>query len=120
MFQFLSSRRISSCQAAPKFVAEHNIDDVCVHEVSIANSYLIRNSNEKPKLTYTGKTDSKETNDIIENHFNYYIDGMKTLNLTNDDYIEQPNSKNLHKIPSISMNDVDFSNCNEVGFILAI
>ena len=45
---------------------------------------------------------------------------MKTLNLTSDDYVEQPDSKNLYKMPSISMNDVDFSNCNEVNIDLII
>lgn len=45
---------------------------------------------------------------------------MKTLNLTSDDYVEQPDSRNVHKMPSISMNDVDFSNCNEVNIDLII
>lgn len=110
---FLSSRRISSCQAAPKYVAEYTIDNVYIHEVAIANSYLTQKSNKKPKLTYIDKTDSKETNDIIEKYLNYYNNGIKTLKLTGDDYVEQPDSKKLNKIPSISMNDVDFSNCNE-------
>ncbi|CAH0722182.1 unnamed protein product, partial [Brenthis ino] len=112
---FLSKRRISSCQTAPKCTVESNIDDIYVHEIAIANSYLIRNSNEMPKLTFIDKIDSKETNDIIENHFNYCIDGMKILSLNSDDYVEQKQttSFNSYKIPSISMNDVDFSKCNE-------
>lgn len=70
-----------------------------------------------PKLTFIDKIDSKETNDIIENHFNYCTDGMKILSLNSDDYVEQKQttSFNLCKIPSISMNDVDFSKCNEVN-----
>ncbi|XP_032513342.1 uncharacterized protein LOC116767199 [Danaus plexippus] len=109
---FLSSRRISSCQLAPKYSSENFIDDIHVQEVTIVNSYLTRNSNEKSKLTFIDSTDGRENNDNIEHYFNYYSDGMKTLGLTSDDYVEQRTLYNLNERPSISMNDVDFSKCH--------
>lgn len=117
-FQFFSKRRISSCRAAPKCSTESNIDDVYVHEVAIANSYLTRKSNDKSKLTIIDNVDTNEVIDNIENYSNYCTDGMKILSLTSDDYIERRNSYKLHDIPSISMNDVDFSKCNEVNIFL--
>ncbi|CAH2100391.1 unnamed protein product [Euphydryas editha] len=110
---FLSKRRISSCRAAPKCTTESNIDDVYFHEVAIANSYLTRKSNDKSKFTIIDNIDTIVAIDNIENYLNYCTDGMKTLKLTSDDYIECRNSYKLNGIPSISMNDVDFSQCHE-------
>ncbi|XP_050356413.1 uncharacterized protein LOC126777445 [Nymphalis io] len=110
---FLSKRRISSCRVAPKCTTESNFDDVCAQEVTNADSYLTQNLNEKSKPTFIDNKDANAAIDNIENYFNYCTDGMKTLSLTSDDYVEQKKSYNLNQMPSISMNDVDFSKCNE-------
>lgn len=119
--QFLNKRRLSS-QVVPKCSTEANIDDVYIHEVVVANNYLSRNVNEKNtnNLTFLDNVDLKNvkeltiTNEHIPNYFNYCTDSMRVLGLTSDDYIERRSSSKLNIIPSISMNDVDFSKCNEV------
>ncbi|XP_023952175.1 uncharacterized protein LOC112056067 [Bicyclus anynana] len=115
---FLSKRRISSCRVAPKCSTESNIDDVYIHEVVIANNYLKRNTSEKNVLTFKDDLDLKFTEDMpkrnenLQNYMNYCTDGMKVLGWTSDDYIEQKSSY-MKVMPSISMNDVDFSKCVE-------
>ncbi|XP_045761684.1 uncharacterized protein LOC123864944 [Maniola jurtina] len=121
--QFLEDflrRRISSCQVAPKCSTEANIDDVYIQEVVFGNYHLNRNFNEKKRnnLTFIDNIDLDHTkelanNENLQSYFNYCTDGMKVLGLTSDDYIEQKSSYNLNIMPSISMNDVDFSKCNE-------
>ncbi|XP_039745311.1 uncharacterized protein LOC120623376 [Pararge aegeria] len=117
---FLSRRRISSCQVATKCATEANIDDAYIQQIVIANNYINRNTNEKnPNLTLKEEIDFRNTeelmkkNENLRNYFNYRTDGMNVLGLTNDDYIEQKSSYNFNVMPSISMNDVDFSKCDE-------
>ncbi|CAH2242053.1 jg957 [Pararge aegeria aegeria] len=118
---FLSRRRISSCQVATKCATEANIDDAYIQQIVIANNYINRNTNEKnPNLTLKEEIDFRNTeelmkkNENLRNYFNYRTDGMNVLGLTNDDYIEQKSSYNFNVMPSISMNDVDFSKCDEM------
>ncbi|XP_047536365.1 uncharacterized protein LOC125070511 [Vanessa atalanta] len=110
---FLSKRRISSCRVAPKCTTESTIDDIYVQEVPNADSYLTRNLNEKSKPIFIDNKEANAAIENVENYMNYCTDGMKTLSLTCDDYVEQKNSYNSNQMPSISMNDVDFSKCNE-------
>ncbi|KAI5631897.1 hypothetical protein NE865_15369 [Phthorimaea operculella] len=79
---FLSRRRISSCQLAPKCTTENNID---LNEFAITNSIL-----QKPLERRHSFTDV----DVLQkDRDNYYIGdgiGVKSLGITSDDYIEQP------------------------------
>lgn len=116
IFQFLHRRRISSCQPAPRCMAESSIDDVYMHEVALANQYRVPSARDSKRGIIDNIDAGTDTNDNIDNYCNLISERLeiKSLCITSDDYIEDAGVHKFNDISSISMNDVDFSECKEV------
>lgn len=105
--QFLNRRPISSCKVAPLNAVESSLDEVCNYEACRPRSN--RNVMEESKYKCMDNVEK-------ENYFSYGNENVciKQLSCTGDDYIEERRSIHSNPLPSISMNDVDFSSCKEV------
>ncbi|XP_013185347.2 uncharacterized protein LOC106130942 [Amyelois transitella] len=89
---FLSQRRISSCQLLPKTSVDTNIDDIYLHEIL----------NSPQAHEYQPKFHNVNHYDSDDNRLPGEIE-MKALRLTSDDYIER-------RVPDHNFNDISFSN----------
>ncbi|XP_072935321.1 uncharacterized protein [Epargyreus clarus] len=112
---FLHRRRISSCQPVPRCVVENNIDDIYMHEVTLANQYRVPSARDSKRSIIDNIDAGTDTNDNVDNYCNLNSEGIeiKSLGITSDDYIEDAGLHKFNGISSICMNDVDFSECKE-------
>ncbi|XP_053600816.1 uncharacterized protein LOC128669760 [Plodia interpunctella] len=103
---FLSQRRISSCQLLPKPSAESNIDDIYIHEIAV-NSHIIQ----EHRSDFENVSRRLET---IDNRLGSAEIEMKALGLTADDYIEQRVSGHSNDdISYSSFSNLDLAKYNE-------
>ncbi|XP_068628777.1 uncharacterized protein [Battus philenor] len=105
---FLDRRRISSCQHAVKCVTESG-DNVHHYDFGVENSPVEAS---KSSATPGLKRDIEAPSCIVDNYSNDSL-GIKSLGLTTDDYIEQKAIPYNFNDKPYSLNEIDFSKCNE-------
>ncbi|CAG9783309.1 unnamed protein product [Diatraea saccharalis] len=98
--EWITKRRISSCQLIPKCATEHSIDDIYINELLASTTHA--------PISHGPKYASKDM-DIVNN-----IE-IKPLDLTSDDYIEQRAIMNTVN-PYTCMNNIDFTKYNNDEF----
>ncbi|CAK1548061.1 unnamed protein product [Leptosia nina] len=104
---FLNKRRISSYQLAPKCAVVDNGDDINLHELAISNNL---NRREKGNITFIESADAIRRKDInLGPVQNYKELGVRSVDLRSDDYVEIKSPYNYISLPSINMNDIDFT-----------
>ncbi|XP_041974412.1 uncharacterized protein LOC121729837 isoform X2 [Aricia agestis] len=105
---FFNRRPISSCKLAPLNTSESNTDEVYKYAVALPQ-YSNRKIDEISKVgvTYSSEIDVEVTENDNKDPC------LRRLRCTSDDYIEERSLVHLNYLPTISMNDVDFSRCKE-------
>ncbi|CAH2068202.1 unnamed protein product, partial [Iphiclides podalirius] len=105
---FLDRRRISSCQHAIKCVNDHNSNiDTC--DIAVGNG-IFSASKCLPKHSIVTNDDENTRFDVET--FNNGL-GISPLDLTSDDYIEQKTIPFSFNERAYSLNEIDFSKCDE-------
>ncbi|CAB3221577.1 unnamed protein product [Arctia plantaginis] len=99
--EFLSRRRISSCQLATKCATESNIDDIYIHD-TVQTYYQQFNKNDSLDNDINCRIYTNESHDE-------YGMELKALGLTSDDYIERRMPPYSFDIPHTNISDIDLT-----------